>query len=458
MASWGLPSANLRRMTDTLASDDLDPLGTGFLIIAIMLLAIGVGIPVAISVGVTAFFGMWILIDLNFAMAMFRTLPYAFAAKYEFVVVPMFVLMGAFIARAGISSELYTAANRWVGGIRGALFYATTIAAAGFAAISSSTVVASAVFARMALPDMIKLGIKPGAAAASICAAGTFAAIIPPSIGLVLYALLTNQSVGKLFMAGIVPGLLTVAVYVVGIRVFLKIWPEWAQEMTESFTLTEKLGSLKGLWAFFVLLILVLGGIYSGVMPPSTAGTIGAAGALAICLIRKRLSRNSVLEAFFEAVTVSSALFLIVVSGLLLSRLMAAVGFVPELVSFLNDFEHSQTEILILIVLVYLLLGMFIDTVSMLVMTLPVVFPITTAAGIDPIWFGIIIIKTVEIGAISPPIGLNLFAVQSASKGLVKTKELYACIYPFIVLDILVLILIISLPELVLWLPSAMSN
>lgn len=434
----------------------MDPLTSGLLAIGSLLVIVALGVPVGIAMAAVAFCGMWFIANLKFALGMFMTMPYEQVSAYAFVVAPMFILMGALAAQAGITRELYTAAYRLLAGYRGSLYYATTVASAGFAAVSGSTVVASAVFTRMALPEMIRFGFKRGVGAGCIAAAGTFAALIPPSISMVIYGILTGESIGQLLMAGVIPGLMTACVYIIGLRGFLQVFPSWAPDRTERFSLREKLASLKGLWALLLLVVIVLGTIYSGFMPPSAAGTVGAMGAFLICVVRRRLSPATFWLALKESAAITGMLFLIIIAGILFSRMILSTGFVSEVDAFVKESGMSPAMFMMFIVLMYFILGMFIDTVSMMVMTIPFVFPIVVGFGYDPIWFGVVMIKLVEIAAITPPVGLNLYAVLSAANGEVKSGELFVGVMPFIGLELIVLALIIFFPEISLWLPRAM--
>lgn len=434
----------------------MDPLLSGLLIIAAMLVVAMAGVPIGLSMSAVAFAGLWIIGGLDAALGTFRTLPYAVSSQYTFAVVPMFVLMGAFAAQAGITGELYTAAYRFFSRMRGNLFYATILASAGFAAVSGSTVVSSAVFTRMALPEMIRFRFKRGVGGGCIAAAGTFAALIPPSISMVIYGMITNESIGALLMAGIIPGILTAVVYLIGIRILLIFYPDWAPPATERFTWAQKLDSLRGIWALVLLVGLVMGGIYTGIMPPSAAGAVGAAGALAICTMRGRLKGQDFWESLKQSASITAVLFLIIVGGLLFSRLLLYTGFVTSITGLVEDTQLTAPVFLIALVLMYLLLGMFIDTVSMMVMTIPFVYPIVLAMGFDPIWFGVIMIKLVEIAAITPPVGLNLYAVLSASRGELKTNELFVGITPFLCFEFVTLGILLAFPQVALWLPQTM--
>lgn len=434
----------------------MDSLVVGFSSIAALLVLVALRVPVGIAMAVVSVTGLGVVAGLPFVLTTAETLPYAVASEYAFVVVPMFMLMGALTAATGITGELYTAAHRWTSGVKGSLYYATTLASGGFGAINGSTVVSSVLFTKIALPEMQRFGYSMPVSAGCICAAGTFAALIPPSIAMVIYALLTNQSVGALLMAGVVPGLLTIGVYLVGIRLLLAFRPDIAPGTTETFTWSEKLRSLKSLWAVIILITLVMGGIYSGVMFPSAAGAVGAGGALLIGFARRRLDGRSVWESLRESVVMTSVLFLIIIAGQLLSRLLLFSGFVADITAFAGGAGLTLPLFMVGIVVLYLILGMFVDGVSMMVMTVPFLHPIASSLGADPIWFGVVIVKLIEIGAITPPVGMNLFAVIGASKGAVKAATLYRGVAPFLLMELVTLGLIIGVPTISLWLPRQM--
>ena len=434
----------------------MDPLFVGCFAIAAMLALAAAGLPVGIAMAAVSLAGMGWLFGLPLMLTTAQTLPYAVASDFAFVVVPMFILMGAVTAATGIMSEMYTAAHRWTAGLRGSLYYATTLAAGGFGAINGSTVVSSILFTKIALPEMARFGYLTSLSAGCICAAGTFAALIPPSIAMVIYALLTEESVGALLIAGLLPGLLTVGVYLAGLRILIAVRPQIAPATTERFTLAEKLASLKGLWAILLLIVIVMGGIYTGVMFPSTAGAAGAGGALAIGFLRRRMTGRGVWESLKESAVMTAVLFLIIIGGLLLSRLLVVSGAIASITDFVEQLGLTPNGFMAMVVLIYIVLGMFIDGVSMLVMTVPVLHTIAVTLGIDPIWFGVVIVKLIEIGAITPPIGLNLFAVIGASQGTVQSGMLFRGIAPFIAMEILTLGLLLVFPEIATWLPAQM--
>jgi C4-dicarboxylate transporter DctM subunit len=422
-----------------------------------MLLLVAGGVPVGIALMAVAAVGMWIYAGMPFLLTNFETLPYAVSSDFSFLVIPMFVLMGALTAASGLTTELYVAAYRWTSGLRGSLYYATTLASAAFAAINGATVVSSLIFTRIALPEMIKFGYHPGLSAGAICAAGTFAAMIPPSVVMVLFAILTGESVGKLLIAGILPGILTVVCYVIGIRILLYFRPDYAPARVEHFTWSERMASTRGLWAVIFLFFLVFGGIYSGLMFPSVAGAVGAIGALAIGVARRSLGGQEIWQALKESASTTAVLFLIIIGGLLFSRLLLVSGFITDLTDSIAAIGLTPFMFMLLVLILFLILGCFVDTISMLVMAVPFLAPVAKTLGIDIIWFGIIIVKLVEIAAISPPVGLNLFAVLSAAEGKIDSRQLYMGVIPFLAIESVTLALLLAFPEITLWLPRAMG-
>ncbi len=414
------------------------------------------GVPIAFCITLVGAVGMALVTDLEFVLVTFQTLPYATASEYAFAVIPMFVLMGAIASSSGIISELYVAVNRWLEGVRGGLYIATAVASAGFAAISGSTVVNAAMFTRIALPEMLALGYNRGISAGCIAAAGTFAALIPPSLTFVIFGILTGESIGELFIAGIIPGLLTATFYVVCIPIMLRVKPEWAPRVEIHSTLKEKLRGMTGIWPMLLLVFIVLGGIYTGITPPTAAGALGAIGALLIALGRRKIGAAQIWESVRQTAELTSVLFIIIIGGLLLSRFLVVSGFVADLTILVTDAGLTTETFILAMVVMYLIMGMFIDPLSMMMMTVPFVYPVIKAFGMDPIWFAIILTKMIEIAVITPPVGLNLFAVVSASGGRVRTGEMFTGILPFVMMEVVILAILVLFPGISTWLPNTM--
>ncbi len=428
----------------------------GFGAIGFLLFLAGLGIPIAFAIALVGAIGMYQASDLTYTLITFETLPYAVASEYAFAVIPMFVLMGAFASASGIISELYTAVNKWLASVKGGLYMATAVASAGFAAISGSTVVNAAMFTRIALPEMIQFGYHKGISAGCIAAAGTFAALIPPSLTFVIFGILTDESIGALFIAGILPGLLTAAFYIVTIPLLVRLRPDWAPLPAAKLQLREKLAGLKGIWPMLLLVFIVLGGIYTGLASPTAAGALGATGALAIAVARRRISTGDVWVSFKQTAELTAVLFILIIAGLLFSRFLVVSGFITDLTDIVTSSGLSSAWFIFAMVLMYLVLGMFIDPLSMLVMTVPFIHPVVLSYGLDPIWFGVILCKMIEIAVITPPVGLNLFAVVSASEGRVSITDLYFGIMPFVLIELVVLGILILFPAISTWLPATM--
>ena len=428
----------------------------GSVAILALLALLAFGVPVGLAMAAVASVGLYLEIGPTFVLSTFESLPFALTSDYTFVVIPMFVLMGVIASHAGIIGDLYTAAFRFLARFKGSLYMATVLAQGCFAAVSGSTVVASSVFTRMALPEMLRFGYSGGVSAGCIAAAGTLAGLIPPSIAMVLYAVLAGQPIGQLLIAGIMPGLLSIVAYIIGTRVFLLAKPNWAPPVGEHFSWTQKFTSMKRIWPIVLLMFIVLGGIYGGVFPPSAAGAVGAAGALLIAVSMRRINLAQIWMSLKEAARTTAMIFLIVLGGMLLSRFLTISGFIGELRMLVIEAEVGVYTFLGITVVLFLLLGMFIDSVSLLILTVPFLFPIAQSLEMHPVWFGVIVVKLIEIAAITPPVGLNLYAVLASTNGQVKSKELFQGVSPFIAIDVVVLAILIAFPMISLWLPMTM--
>ncbi|WP_340151314.1 TRAP transporter large permease [uncultured Sneathiella sp.] len=420
-------------------------------------LAIGaMGIPVAYALLTVGIVGMWHVGGFSFLETTIKMLPYAIMSNYSFAVIPMFLLMGALASAADITTELYAFANRLLFRVRGGLLMATVVASAIFAAISGSTIVNASVFTRIALPEMKKFGYDLGISAGCIAAAGTFAALIPPSISLVIVGLLTEASIGALLIGGIVPGVLTAFMYILGIAVLVRIRPSLVPTGIPQTQHVSIFKSMLSIGPALLLMFIVLGGIYTGVMFPSSAGAVGAAGALLIAIARRKMNFEKFWMVVRSSAGSTATLFFIVIGGLFFSRFLTFGGFIHEVTALVSDWQLSQTEFLIALSLLYLLLGMFLDTLSILLVTIPFLFPIALSLGINEIWFGILVVKLIEIAAITPPVGLNLFAVMGASEKKIPSKVIMSGVIPFIMIELVTLGLIIYFPQIAIWLPSEM--
>jgi tripartite ATP-independent transporter DctM subunit len=355
-----------------------------------------------------------------------------------------------------MAAELYYAADRWLGHYRGGLYLATIAGSTAFAAPSGSPLVNAIVFTRLALPEMLKLGYSRSLSGASIASVGTLAAMLPPSIGMVVYGILTEQSIGKLMIAGFVPGILTAIGYIVMVYTMVRLKPALAPADRPRAPRAERYRALARTWPITLLFVFVMGGIYGGLFTPSAAGAAAAFGALVIVLLRRQLTGSMLASTMMQAAEATAMLFIIVIGGMLYSRMLVLSGFLTATVEYTEALQLNPTVLLLLLGFMYIVLGCLMDGLSLQLVTVPFVYPVIVAAGIDPIYFGILIIVVIEIGAITPPVGLNLFATVSASDGLLTFDEIVRGILPFVILNIAMLGLFIMFPALITWIPSHM--
>lgn len=428
----------------------MDPLTVGALALAALLGLLAVGVPVAVSLGTVGVAGMWLAMGSPFALAVSRTLPYGALSGYAWAVLPMFVLMGSLAAASRLTEDVFDAAEAWLGRMRGGMYLAVIAGSATFAAASGSTIVNAVVFTRLALPRMLASGYSKALSIGAITAAGTFAAMIPPSLTMVIYAIMTEQSVGRLLIAGIVPGLLTAALYAAMVGLLVRIKPSLAPNPNgHAHTLRQRLRLSARAWGMALVILLVLGGIYSGAFAPSAAGAVGAACAFVLALRRLGLRGGWLPNALRDSASISCTLLAIILGGLIFSRFLVAAGVVDAVVQSVAAHITTPTQLLVLLCVLYLILGCFIDTASMMIVTLPFTYPLIQHYGIDPVWFGVLFAKLIEIAVVTPPMGLNLFAAMSAAEGRASFQDVALGVLPFVAVDTLVLALLLVWPWLV---------
>lgn len=435
----------------------LDPTTTGIIVLVVLggMLALGVHIGVALGLG--GLLGMYLSIGPDAAWAQLATVPFSTTNSFTLAVIPLFILMGSLATQAGLTTDLYRAAHHWMGHLRGGLAMATTLASAAFGAASGSTVVNAAVFTRIALPEMTKFGYSKRLSAGCIAASGTLASLIPPSILMVVYAVITEQSIGPLLIAGLVPGLLSAAVFMIGIYIRVRRNPELAPLSNTRVSRAERWRSLKGVWGISFLFTIVIGGIYTGWFVPTYAGAIGAFGAFLIVVGKGRFSGKTMVDTFKDAGVTTSVIFIIVIGGILFARFLAYTGLIVDISTALLALGLPDFAYLMAFAVIYLILGMLIDPIAIMVMTLPVMFPIMVGVGYDPIWLGVISIKLAEISLMTPPVGLNVYVVRSASPIPLTLEDVFAGVMPFVAMDVFTLGLLIAFPSIVTFLPALMS-
>ncbi len=413
-----------------------------------------VGVPVGFAMVLIGTAGIALAVSPMAALSLLGQIPVSNTMSYELSVVPMFILMGSFIARSGIAADLYAVCNAFVGHRRGGLAVATILACGGFAAVCGSAIATAATFSKVAYPSMLRYGYDRGLASASICAGGTLGILIPPSVIMVIYGIMTGTDIAKLFIAGVVPGLLAIFLYAATIR--LIVWrrpaagPAGARvAWVERVRLLSRVGPVVALFA------LIMGGLYFGVFTATEAAGVGAFGAFVFSALRRTMGWREFLACAAETARLSASLFLILIGALLFSNLMNFTGLPRALQGFVMSFGVDRYVVITAICALYIALGTFFEELSMILLTVPIFFPIVIGLGFDPVWFGIVIVMVVELGLISPPVGMNLFVVQSTLE--LPAGLLFRWITPFVAADVMRLALIVAFPAIVLWLPALMQ-
>jgi C4-dicarboxylate transporter, DctM subunit len=436
----------------------LAPDEAGYIVVGLLLLWLAFGVHIGVALGLAGFIGIYLTVGPDAAAAQLAAIPFSTTNNFALAVIPLFILMGSFATQAGIVSELFRTAYLWLGKLRGGLAMATVMSSAAFGAASGSTIVNAAVFTKMAMPEMTRFGYDVRLSSGCIAAAGTLAALIPPSILMVIYGVITEQSIGKLLIAGIIPGIVTALLYCGGIYILARVRPDLAPRANISVNWTERWRSLYGVTGVMVLFVIVVGGIYGGYFPATYAGAVGAAGAFVIALFKRRMGMGSLSEVLKEAAVTTSVIFIIVVGGMVFARFLTYSGLVDIISKELLSFGTGKYTYLIGYVVLFTILGCFIEPIAIMVMTLPIMYPVMVAQGFDPIWLGVVSVKLAEIGVLTPPVGLNVFVVKSSSPVPVTLGQVFTGVIPFIALDFLSLVLYVIFPEMILWLPNLMKT
>lgn len=420
------------------------------------LLALGVHIAICFLIAGLAV--SVVIIGLGPALSLLGETLYYSIAVPSFAALPLFILMGAFAVRGGHARRAFDAVQKIASGLPGSLAITTCFGSAAFGTVSGSSLATAAIFGRIALPEMERYNYKRSLAAGCVAAAGTFAAMIPPSGLFIVYAIFTDQSVGKLFMAGIIPGLITAVVYSLSIVIRVRRNPELAPTVITEKRITwrDRLLSLRQMWAIFLLALIVLGGIYTGIFSPTEAAAAGAMAALVLGLLQGNIRRLSVVrEALGESAQTTAMIFLIIVGALFFSRILALTGIPAQITLLIQGWDVPRIVVLMSVLVLWLFLGMIIISTGTFALTLPIVFPIMLSLGYDPIWFGVIALKMCEIAAVTPPVGLNVYALKGVAEGI-KLEEIFAGIIPFVICDIIVLGFLVAFPQISLFLPTLM--
>lgn len=433
----------------------MDPGLVGWLGLGVMLLLLALGVPVYASIGAVGFVGYWVLEGQAKGLSIVGLVSYSRVAVYAFSVVPLFIFMGNVLFASGLGQDVYAATRRWMGRLPGGLAQATVGACALFGAACGSSVATAATFAKIAIPEMLRYGYAKKLAAASVAAAGTLAVMIPPSITMVLYALITDQSIAKLLIAGILPGILAAMVYMVLIFLWAKRYPQDAPRLAVPWSWRENLTALKGVWAVLAIGLVVLGGIYSGIVTPTEAGALGAFAALVLAVAGRRLPWWQFVLALVESVKTTVMIHVILLSAFIFGYFMAITLLPQKLAAVLTSLPVPPLGVLVAIMIVYIVLGAFMDMLSVMFLTVPVIFPTIVALGFDPIWFGVLMVQVIEMGMVTPPFGINLFVVKGTMPDI-SLNDIIAGISPFVVAQAVTLALYIAFPQIALFLPNTM--
>jgi len=411
-------------------------------------------VPVGMAMGLVGVTGFGYLAGSTPALKIVGHTSMRSVTDWNFAVVPLFLLMGSFATNSGMSRELFRAANAFLGHLRGGLGIATIAACGGFSAICGSSVATAATFSRVAYPEMRRYGYPQSFATGVIAAGGTLGIMIPPSTVLAIYGIITEQDIGKLFIAGVIPGIIAVIMYMLTITAIGRAMPGYLPAGKPA-AWSEKLSSLRDVWATTLLFLFVIGGIYGGLFTPTEAAGMGAAGAFIIGVARGRLGRKEIVLSLLEATRTTAAVFTVLIGALLFGYFLTITQVPQKVTEFLVGLGIGRYGVLALIMLMYLVLGTLMDALAMIILTVPIVFPVIIALGFDPIWFGILIVMVAELGLIHPPVGMNIFVIKSVVDD-VKISTIFYGVLPFLITDLLRLLLLIAFPILALWLPSQM--
>ncbi len=415
---------------------------------------IALRVPIGLTLGLVSIFGIAAMISMSVAWGMISATPFDFVGQWELTAAPMFLLMGYICTTTDMTKSLFVSLKVVLARLPGGLAVASVAACAFFAAASGSSVATAAAMSRIAVPEMLKAKYDKGLATGTIAASGTLGSLIPPSVLLILYGVYAQVSVGQLFLAGFIPGVVSALIYMAMIVTRVKLKPSLAGTVIEDISREEKIAALKDIWPLPLLIFSVLGGIFAGVFSPTEAGAIGAAVATLIAVIRGAFTWVAIRDALIQTAISTTGIFIILIGSVFFTRFLALSGLPQAFADVILGVSDNVWWILFAVALLYIILGMLIDSIGLLLLTLPLVLPLVQGAGLDLVWFGIIVIKLLEVGLVTPPIGLNVYVIKGALGNLVTLPEVFKGVAWFIAMDIVTLFLIILIPAMSLYLPS----
>lgn len=423
--------------------------------IVLLLLAffLVIGLPVALAMGVSGALGLWMIGGPIMLEGILRTSPLTSANNYEIITVPMFILMAEFVIISGVARDLFKAASIWVGRLRGGLAMATALAGAGFGAISGSSTAAAATLASTSLPAMIEEGYDPKLAGGAVAISGTLAMLIPPSIALIIYGIIADIPVGDLLIGGVIPGIIVTLVIIATVALVVRLDPAAAPN-GKAYTMREKFASLKHVGPMLVLFIAVTGLIYSGISTPTEASGIGAFVAMLLAIKEGKLNFKTLIKSLINTAHTTGMILLIILGAQIFGYFLTLSRVTNDLVMWVGGLDLSPLLIMAIILFGYVILGFFMDQIAILILTVPVMLPLILQLGFDPVWFGVIVVVTAEVGMVTPPLGMNVFVVARYTNR--PLNELFRGVVPHFFAHILVIALLTLVPSLVLWLPNSM--
>ena len=419
-----------------------------------LLLLICARFPVALALALVSVAGLFALVGVSSTLSLVAAMPYDFAANWELSAIPMFLLMGALAYHTGMTSDLYGAARVWLRGLPGGLAVASNFACAGFAAVSGSSVATTVAMGRIAVPEMLRAGYDKSIATGTVACAGTLGSLIPPSVLMIVYGIFTGQSVGDLFLAGVMPGLLTASIYAAMLMIRCKLNPALAPSIEAAVPLREKLIMLARIWPLPALIIGVIGSIYGGIATPTEAGALGVVLTLVIAILRRQISWNIVRLSIGEALDSTAAIFFVSVGAVMLTRFLLFSGVPALLTGLVQDWSLNLFMLLVIASVIYLILGCFLEPIGLVLITLPVLLPAFQTMNVNLIWYGIIVVKFVEIGLMTPPVGLNVFAMKVVVGDAVPLETIFRGVSWFLFCEAIVIVLLVAFPAIALWLPG----
>ena len=432
----------------------MEPITVGIIGIVVLIFLLFAGLPIGVGMSLIGFLGFAYLAGMDAALGLLRTVPYTTFASNNLSVIPLFILMGSFAFAAGMSENLFSAVYKWLGHLKGGVAQATIAACACFAAISGSSLATAATLGAVALPEMRKYNYDDSLATGAVAAGGCMGILIPPSVILIIYGIITEQSIGKLFLAGFIPGVMEMLFYMLTIWFLTALNPDKGPKGPKT-GFKEKAKALKQTWEVLLLFIVVIGGIYAGMFTPTEAAGVGAFGTFFFALIRKRLSWKVFNKSLVNTLRTTGMLFLIMMGAMIFGYFLSISQLPSELANLVGDFSLNRYVVLSMILIITLALGCIMDSMAIVLLTIPVFYPLIVNLGFDPIWFGILVVMVTEMGLITPPVGMNVFVIKGISD--VSISTIFRGIVPFFIADLALVVFLVMFPWIVLFIPNLMS-